>query len=265
MQIIRSKNHHLIKHWNKLRSCSSYRQSQMRALIYGKKLITELLTPNSSLFPNAQFITSSQSLLEDFFPENKSFLVDKHLFKNITGITGKGVEPYLAEVDLPPPTSLNLNQNKVTLVLDRLQDPGNIGTLIRSACAFNISHIVFLTPGCDPFNDKALRAAKGATFQIPLSVMSSELFAQHLHSFKGSFLCAHTSGIELHELVKTHPMTNPSCLLIGNESEGPNPLFLKQAQTISIKTNDKIESLNAAVAGSIFCCLIDQHFKGDFS
>ncbi|PKI61452.1 hypothetical protein CRG98_018135 [Punica granatum] len=116
------------------------------------------------------------------------------------------------------------------LVLDGIQDPGNLGTLLRSAVAFNWGG-VFLLPGCcDPFNDKALRASRGASFQLP--IVSG--YWTHLVSLKIEF------GMR------------PLCLVLGSEGRGLSEKSESECELVSIPMTGKFESLNVSVAGGIF-------------
>lgn len=136
------------------------------------------------------------------------------------------------------------------LVLDQIQDPGNLGTLIRSAEAAGVSG-VFLTHGStDPYNAKALRAATGAVLHLPVVELSQE------DSDCGFLLQAgvHLVGAALEA---GRPYTEvayqgPLALVIGNEGNGIRPDLLEQVKTrVTIPMRGQLQSLNAAIAGSI--------------
>lgn len=136
------------------------------------------------------------------------------------------------------------------LVLDRIQDPGNLGTLIRSAEAAGVSG-VFLTHGStDPYNAKALRAATGAVLHLPVVELSQE-------ESDCQFLL--DAGIDLvgAALEKGVPYgkatySTPLALVIGNEANGiDQPLLAKIENRVTIPMRGRLQSLNAAIAGSI--------------
>ena len=157
---ITSLQHPIVKHFVKLRNSRAFRKEQKSALIVGTKLVLEL---------------SSHTQLKTLFIENGAeqppvkaahiYYVTPEILKKITGL--EQPEPYAAEVELPKPA--DLSQKKFLLALDGIADPGNLGTLIRTAYALGWDGIFICEGSADPFNDKALRAAKGATFHIPLS------------------------------------------------------------------------------------------------
>ncbi|TKY58736.1 tRNA/rRNA methyltransferase YsgA [Spatholobus suberectus] len=145
------------------------------------------------------------------------------------------------------------------LVLDGIQDPGNLGTLLRSAVAFRWDG-VFLLPGCcDPFNEKALRASRGASFQLPIVSGSWN----HVESLKEEFQMKLLAGHQEHEgLVKPVCLLSPSfcdslsdiplCLVLGSEGSGLSEKPLQECELVSIAMAGEYESLNVSVAGGIF-------------
>uniref|UniRef100_A0A0D9VXJ8 tRNA/rRNA methyltransferase SpoU type domain-containing protein n=1 Tax=Leersia perrieri TaxID=77586 RepID=A0A0D9VXJ8_9ORYZ len=112
---------------------------------------------------------------------------------------------------------------KRILVLDGIQDPGNLGTLIRSACAFKWDGM-FLLPDCgDPFNEKALRAARGASLQLPIVSGHPE------SSFNGSER-THTLSKELAD----SPISESLCLVLGSEGNGLSAETLQACRLVNI-------------------------------
>ncbi|KAJ0040535.1 hypothetical protein Pint_27723 [Pistacia integerrima] len=149
------------------------------------------------------------------------------------------------------------------LVLDGIQDPGNLGTLLRSAMAFKWGG-VFLLPGCcDPFNEKALRASRGACFQLPM--VSGSWY--HLEALKDVFQM---------KLLAGHPESNdedrrvarlsqefvdsladvPVCLVLGSEGNGLSDKSQRVCELVSIPMPGEFESLNVSVAGGIFLYML---------
>ena len=134
------------------------------------------------------------------------------------------------------------------LIADGLQDPGNLGTLIRSVEAFGASALA-LTPGtADPWNGKCLRAAAGAAFRIPLPLYDDTL-RDALSAVDARLLAAvATNGKAAHAT----DLTGTIALIIGNEGNGVSERMLQQADgRITLATTGPTESLNAAIAGSL--------------
>ena len=156
---------------------------------------------------------------------------------------------------LHPPTwsveSLDL-RGALLVVAARLQDPGNLGTLIRSAEAFGAA-AVLATPGTvSPWNQKALRASAGSAFRVPVVPVTTAVL-KSLQS-KGVRLLAAVAEDGGAGSVRADAvdLTGSCAVLIGNEGSGLDADLLDLAEErISIPMPGNIESLNAAVAGSL--------------
>ena len=161
-----------------------------------------------------------------------------------------------ALVDAPRFTLADALRSTPLLVLvEALQDPGNLGTLIRSAEAFGATGVLLL-PGCaNPFNGKCLRASAGSLFRLP--VLPVEPFVLRELTQAGLQLLAATGHATGHHqpsptAFATADLTRPTALLIGNEGAGLSAALLAAAQSpITIPCTGPVESLNAAVAASV--------------
>ncbi len=153
---IQSLQNPLIKHLVKLRKSSKYRKEQQSLLIPDATVIKEIGKTHA---PHIILLKEGQNPL----PTKTSYYVTEEILKKITALSTP--DPMVAQFPLPPPSSLR--RAKSLLALDAISDPGNLGTLIRTALALGWKGVFFL-PGCaDPFNDKALRASRGALFRLP--------------------------------------------------------------------------------------------------
>ena len=135
------------------------------------------------------------------------------------------------------------------LVLAGLQDPGNVGTLLRSAEAFGATGVLLLPGAANPWNPKALRASAGSAFRVP-AIHATEPEALNLfdrHRIPAIAAVAR-SGIA----VTKAPLAGPCALLIGNEGVGLSKVLVSAAKhRVTIPTPGDVESLNAAIAGSL--------------
>jgi TrmH family RNA methyltransferase len=135
------------------------------------------------------------------------------------------------------------------LVLAGLQDPGNVGTLLRSAEAFAASGVLLLPGTASPWNPKALRASAGSAFRVPAIAASEtealDLLAKHHVSAIAAVARAGTP-------IDTAPLAKACALLIGNEGAGLSDSLLAAAtHRVTIPMPGNVESLNAAIAGSL--------------
>jgi RNA methyltransferase, TrmH family len=139
----------------------------------------------------------------------------------------------------------------LALVAVGLQDPGNIGTLIRSAEAFGANAVLTTTGTVSPWNQKALRASVGSTFRMPI-VPVTKTDLEELHR-RGIHLLA-AVGAKGNGVLSTQEadLTQACAIMIGNEGAGLAPEWISLATSrITIPCPGPVESLNAAVAGSL--------------
>ena len=133
--------------------------------------------------------------------------------------------------------------NKI-LYLDKVSDPGNVGTLIRTALAFSYDAVVLREGGCSIYNEKVVNSTKGAIFAIPV-------FNDEISSFKGTHQIISSAlnkeAIPLEQI----KIKDKFVLVLGNESHGIDPEILKISDTKVIIPINNIDSLNVAVAGGI--------------
>lgn len=158
----------------------------------------------------------------------------------------------LATVRIPEPTPLPLGAEKRPLLAcDRIADPGNLGTLIRTADWFGFGGVVCDLRGVDPWNAKCLQAAMGSAFRMP--IWTTDLPAW-LAAFSGNSWALDAGGKPLDQIPHL-----PSALIVGSESHGLSSEMREAATHIAaIPGHTATESLNAAVAGSIAMYAIHQ-------
>lgn len=147
---------------------------------------------------------------------------------------------------VPFPTLALSAQPTLLLILDGIQTPGNMGTMLRTAAAAGVEGLL-LAPGCvDPFNPKVVRGGMGAHFRLPIQKMEWEEIGAVVAGM----------GVWVASADSATPYTavnwrNPSALIIGNEANGPSPSALAIASGVAIPMAASVESLNAAMAAGI--------------
>ena len=135
------------------------------------------------------------------------------------------------------------------LILDRIQDPGNLGTIIRSAVAFNINTIVCSPDTVDVYNPKVVRASQGMMFHIPILVKNTEKLIQELK--EQDYKIVGTKVTNGHD-VRGASIYSHFALVIGNEGQGISKNIEELCdEYLYIKMNENCESINASVAASI--------------
>lgn len=140
--------------------------------------------------------------------------------------------------------------HSLVVIADSLQDPGNLGTIIRTAAAAG-TDCLLLTKGCvDLYNPKVIRATMGGIFRIPVASVDNNVeLIKALKAKAFQTFVAHLGAKKNHFEVD---FTCPVALIIGNENRGPSPEFIENADyKVKIPMVGNIESLNASVATGI--------------
>jgi TrmH family RNA methyltransferase len=132
-------------------------------------------------------------------------------------------------------------QDTVAVALDGVQDPGNVGTIVRLAAAFDASGVLLL-PGCaDPFGPKAIRSSAGAILNVPVATIT----AAELVSCGVPLFAADATGTPI------EPPSSNAVLVFGNEGAGVSEEVLRHATPIAIPMSGRVESLNVAMSAAI--------------
>ena len=158
-------------------------------------------------------------------------------------------QPISATVRFATPAVSSLAADGLILVLHELRDPGNVGTIIRSADAAGVAGVVLTGQSVDPYNPKTLRATAGSIFHLPVLVDELETTLTHFES-AGSRTWATVvrGGTELLDC----DLSGPSVVVIGNEADGLDAASVARCQSsLSIAMAGANESLNAGVAASL--------------
>jgi TrmH family RNA methyltransferase len=229
-----------------------YREKRQRIILEGYHLLREALKARvelESVFYTDEFIKkNSEGLLTGLAKEVKLFRIETPLFKTIAQTeTPQGIA---AIARLPFAPAL-LPCGNFFLILDGIQDPGNLGTIIRAAASVAVDAILLLPGTVDPYNPKALRAGMGGTFYLPIIQAGKLQDWQAVLRQRGmQLIAADPRGtIPYYDL----RFDQPSAVIIGNESRGISPSLLAGADLRAcIPLQGKIASLNAAMAASIF-------------
>ena len=234
----------IIKHLVKLRTSRVYRTSQGSVVLPGKKLVREVCYGEGA---KALFLLKEELPFYGDLSEN-IYLVTPQIMKKISGL--ESPEGVLAEVLMPHEEELV--GKKYLLALDGICDPGNMGTLLRTALALGWEGVFILGNSVDLFNEKALRAAKGATFRFPYRIGSWEdlkslVKANSLKAFVGDM-----NGKVPGEVLKG----SGALLVLGNEASGPSREVKEFCCSVGLPMPGDMESLNVAVAGGILMYLL---------
>jgi len=173
-------------------------------------------------------------------------VVERRLFDRLSDVqTPQGI---LAVFPFPSLARVLDDPAPLALVIDRLRDPGNLGTLLRSAAAAGVNAVYLSPETVDPWNPKVVRAGMGAHFRVPLVALDVGALDE-LRQRLPRRVVASAAATQPYD---ASDWTGAAALVIGGEAEGVGPeLKAWGTEEVGIPLDRRIESLNAAVAGSI--------------
>ena len=144
------------------------------------------------------------------------------------------------------------------LIVDGIQDPGNLGTIIRSSVAFNIDTIILSNDTVDQYNDKVIRASEGMIFNINIIKGDLKEIIPTLN------MDIYGTNVINGESLDDINISSPYAIIVGNEGAGVSPEISKLInKNIYINMNDKCESLNVGVATSIILYEVERKIRHD--
>ncbi len=235
MEIITSLENKKIKNLSKL-LIKKYRDQEDKFLVEGEHLVEEALKAGKLI----EVIKTEEYEIDYEVPITiVTYEVLKKLSNSVTPQKVIGVVKKLDEKEIG---------NKI-LILDNLQDPGNLGTIIRSSVAFNVDTIVLSENCVDLYNDKVIRASEGMLFHINIVKKDIEKFIDEIHS-KGFVVLG--TRVTDGENIKNIEVNDKLAIIMGNEGAGVRREVLDKCDKyLYIPMNESCESLNVGVATSI--------------
>lgn len=218
-----------VKYWVSLKN-KKIRDKERKFIVEGDHLIEEARKNNL-----IEYIISCVD-------ENADFYVTKEIMEKISD--QKSISYNAAVVKFIPEDSVNGN----VIILDNLQDPGNLGTIIRSSVAFNIDTIIISDTSVDLYNPKVVRSTEGMIFNLNVIRRNLEGIIPVLKNLGYKIVGTDVNeGIDVRNISKENV-----AIIIGNEGNGMSGNVKEMCdEFINIKINKSCESLNAGVAASI--------------
>lgn len=202
------------------------------AVIFGAKIISEL-----TAHVNIKKYLGVKQFLEC---ADEMFEITPDIAQKITGYAS--FDDGIAEVELPK--FQDLSQKERILILEDVQDPGNLGTILRTAKGLGYEGVHLLGACADPFNVKAISAAKGACFTLPIGIGPIDDLKKRF-----TFYAADMDGIDISKVT----FQRPYAIIFGNEGTGISEDLKNSSTRVAITLENQVESLNVAAAAAIFC------------
>jgi TrmH family RNA methyltransferase len=179
----------------------------------------------------------------------KNYYTTEKIFKKISDTTTpQGVLAVVQKKTYSIDDVLSV-QKGIFIIIDTLQDPGNLGTIIRTAHAYNVKGIFIAKNSIDAFSSKVVRSTMGSIFKVPIfQECDIDLL---INRFKENKIKMYALALRADKFVSDIKFENKVAIVVGNESKGISESVLKNVDSIKIKMFTEINSLNASVACSI--------------
>lgn len=255
-QQITSRDNPKIKYACKLQQSAAFREKEGLFFAEGPKLCLELAKGchNKVIYYTDAALAAWPALAE---MEGEQYLIPLPVAEKLAGVPSpQGVFGVFA---LPRAGLDDLTAGGHYLCMEAVQDPGNVGTLIRSAAAFGFDAVVCSAGCASPFGPKAVRASMGAVGRIPVIQAGDMSAALGQLRRKGVYTVAAALQRSRPLSQVTGPFPGGVAVVIGNEGQGLTEAAIDACDVCArIPMSDKVESLNAAAAGAVLAW----HFRG---
>lgn len=242
MSVLTSRQNPLCAHLRKLAGQSKYRRQSGEYLADGRKLWEEAVRWNA---PIRRLITTPEAAV-DVPAGVEHTVVAPELMEYLSPM--ESPQGFLFTVALPGPEPMALTGERY-LVLDGLQDPGNVGTIWRTADALEADGLLLLNHCADPYGPKTVRATMGACFRLKCRETTLEELTPLL---KERGIPLYAAALETGSMDVGEVSLRPAAVVVGNEGHGVSRQVLDACQgTLIIPMRQRCESLNAAAAATV--------------
>lgn len=249
LELIQSKDNSIIKEAKKLKE-KRYRALNSQFLIEGFRFVEEALKSSfkvPQIFLNENSLDKWQSFNLDKVMQNstKIYIVKDTIFKQLSDTESpQGIIAVVDKIKVPL-----VKKDGIYVLVDRIQDPGNLGTIIRSAHAAGASGIIVTKGTVDVYNEKTLRSTMGSIFNIPVIEDENLDFTKSLKSNNFKLI---VSSLDNSTNFYDINLTQNLIIAIGNEGSGiSEEIYSLGDIKVKIPMPGNAESLNAAVAASV--------------
>lgn len=242
----------IVKHFWKLGGHSSYKRSLGHRLVITARVTKHMLDHTNCKFGAVltsekelvQLLTGSSSYQNRF---ERVQLVDRKVLQYCLRETSVAVEQVdtLAEVAIPGPGGIT--KPRLVVALDNIRYPLNVGNIIRTAVALNVDGLFYLPGTADPFDWKVSQITGGLQYMLPYIRGNPKALKSFCKAQELTPVVAHLEGDELESL----DIAGGVCVILSNESEGPDSAILKFAKRVTLPMHPLVNSLNVSIAGAI--------------
>lgn len=195
---------------------------------YKNNIVTKIITCTKTNYTNVEIIEVSETVME------------KLAFT-------KTPQPIMAVCSMNIHKNVDYNQNRY-LLLDRLQDPGNVGTILRTASALGYKNVLLSKDSVDLYNDKVIRATQGALFTLNISIvdLKDEISQLQKHHVK-----VYATALRNAKVIEEYDREEKMAFIMGNEGQGVSKDIIDMSDGAMYIPIETMESLNVGIAAAI--------------
>lgn len=263
MKIIKSKDNDKFKYAKSLLK-SKYRNKEKKYLAEGLRTVTlaiEYSADIDSIFVSESFYKdeSNEKYIKEFSKYDKAFVLGDDLFNKLSQTeTPQGVIAVINMHNLKI-DDFDVIKHKKVILLDRVSDPGNMGTIIRTADASGYD-LIIVNKGCvDIYNPKVVRSSMGSIFYMDIISSEDEYILNKLSSEGYSIVSSYLNTDNYFDEIKYDEKT---VLIVGNEANGISDFWIDNSdKLVKIQMFGKAESLNVAISSGILMYHISRNIK----
>jgi len=247
---ISSTDNQLIKQTASLHE-KKYREETGLFIIEGYKSVCEAL--KSGLKMQSIFVTENFKKDLSSFPQDRLYLVSEKVMKKIS--TTASPTEVMAVANQPKFSLKDVfkDKNPLIILLENIKDPGNLGTIIRTAKACSVSGIVLAGECADVFNPKTVRAGAGSVWRMPVIKIPEIKNVKNIlnNEKKCTFFATGVRKSGAESFLKSD-FKEPSVIMFGSEADGlSDGLFSQADKIITIPMNNEVESLNLSISTGV--------------
>ncbi len=251
MQVISSKDNEIIKNIRKLKE-KKYRDIENSYIIEGIKIVKEAIAEKATI---KQIVVCEECINDGELDKDTLYEIAKY---NLIYVTKK-VFDLITDVKTPQGIIAVIEKNNankgidysqdIIIALDDLQDPGNLGTILRTVDSANLNQIILSKNSADPYNPKVVRSTMGAIFRV--NILEVENLKDELEKVKQNGFKVMVTSLDTKSSIYDTEY-NKKVIVIGNEANGVSKEIQNMAdEKVKIPMIGKTESLNASVATGI--------------
>ena len=251
MTTISSKDNNNIKYLSKLQTSSKFRREEGKFVSEGLRVCLEALNGNAdilSVFVTNEMLNKHNSELEPLIKSAKEiYVITEKLMTFVSDTkTPQGVICILKALD----NSIVFDTiNNKCIFLENIQDPSNLGTILRTADALGVSSVIMTRDCCDIYSPKVCRGAMGALFRVPFSFTDDAVSFVRKFQKNGT---SYAAVVRDAKSISDCSFSGNTLIAIGNEGNGLTPELIEACDhKVTIPMCGNAESLNAAIASGI--------------